>query len=572
MSIKSTARAYVRDAVTAFDRAPAEVALAVFTATLMSYSIEGNHRFEAWVQIAVGAYIAFAIAWCATLLNAMQAISWRQRWAVTVGGAVVAALYLLLVETAELESEGWRAMMLVASVTLLVLAAPAWVRSSDPPSLRLRRINGRFALRVIGIGLYGLALFAGLALALGAINKLFELKLESEIYGHTFGWIMLVLVPWVIVGGLDSYFRPLDEESDVARVVHRLTAFLVPPLLVLYYLILFVYAIRIGITGELPKNLVSPMVIAAGLLTALAAVLFDPLPDDTRAGQRALRYAPALFIPLVPLGLWALGARIGEYGWTEFRLMRVLLLVLLLVLAVLATLQLVRRRAFSLRAIPIILALPVLFAAVGPWSVFRIARHDQEARLTAALREAGVLQRAAADTARKAVPIELYQRINSLGTYIESHFGKDALNKVVRGMPRPAFIHGGLADDLGLTPFGTDTMPWVTHGALPAGTEIQLDGARMYRVSGPGGMVQVRGSRVTFNVAGGPLHTTLDTIISQTPRGRQRRDQRPLPRILLPLTDESGNQRGHLVVFEATIFQKRDSVQIQRLDGILILR
>ena len=572
MSIKSTARAYLRDAGNAFDRAPAEVALAVFTAALLSYGIEGEYRIEAWPQIAVAAYIAFATAWCATLLHAMHRISWRTRWIATALGAAVAAVYLVLVESIEPESEGWRALMLVSAITLLMLAAPAWIASDDPPSLRLRRINARFLLRLLGIGLYGVALFGGLALALAAIDNLFELKLKSEIYAHTFGWIMLVLVPWVVVGGLESYLRPLDEESDVARVVHRLTAYLVPPLLVLYYIILLLYAMRIALTGELPKNLVSPMVLAAGLLTAVAAVLFDPQPADTRAGQRALRIAPAVFILLVPLGIWALAARINEYGWTEFRLLRVLLMALLFVLAVLATIQLARRRAFDLRVLPVFLAVPVLLAAIGPWSVLNVARRDQETRLRNALAEANRIARPATEPARgRAIPSDLYARIEELGYYLEQHFGEDALRSITDRSARRDRMHSGLADALGFTPVVNDTMPWVTHGSLSPGSSVALDYGTFYRVSGPSNTTRFSGAEVTFDLPGGPYHATLADVAAKTQR-RQRRGQSNLPNEALTVRDSFAKEVGELILFEATIQQKRDSIKILRIDGILILR
>jgi hypothetical protein len=467
--------------------------------------------------------------------------------------------------------------MLVVGVVLLVFAAPAWVNSDQSPSLRLRRINGRFLLRTIAIGLYGLALFGGLALALAAIDNLFELKLHQEIYGHVFGWIMLVLVPWVIVGGLESYLEPLDRVSDVARVVHRLTSFLVPPLLVLYYGILFVYAVRIVTTGELPKNLVSPMVLAAGLLTALAAVLFDPLPDDTRTGQRILRLTPLFFVPLVPLGLWALVLRIDEYGWTEFRLLRVLALTLLFVLALLGALQFLRRRSFSLRVIPVVLGVVLLLAAVGPWSVLAIARRDQQKRLASALQEAQVdVRRAAApgDTTRRVIPRALYDRINNTATYLQAHFGVEATAAVTGLAARLHPRAESLADQLKLVAASTptDSMPSLIHGSLAVGAAVRAGESTIYRVTSSTATVFLRGTDVVFRLGGLSLHADLDTLLMYLPAGRYQRDQRPLPPLTVPVFDAGQRKRGDLVVLEAMVVQRRDSVRFDRLDGVLILR
>lgn len=573
MTIRATAHAYLRDAVTAFNRAPAEVAYAVLSAVLLSYAFEQHIQFETWLQMAAAILIAFMAAWTGTLLHAMRAIDNQRRWGLTIFGAIVGATYALLVDNLDHQAEAWRMLMLAAGVVLLTLAAPALVAADSDPSLRLRRINGRIILRAIGIGLYGLALFAGLALALAAIENLFELNLDEEIYGHTFGWIMLVLVPWVIVGGLDSYLEPLDAVSDVARVVQRLAAFLVPPLLALYYIILVLYLVRIIITGELPKNLVSPMVLAAGLLTALAIVLFDPQPADARTGQRALRWAPALFIPIAPLGLWALIVRIEQYGWTEFRLLRVLVLALLFVSAALATSQLLRRRAFALRMIPVVLAVPLLVAAIGPWSTLAIARRDQQARLTQALTEAHIDPlRATADTTPRVVPRALYERINNTGFYLQSHFGVEALADVVgRRAAQRAWM---LAEHFHLTAARNDTTPATLHGSLPAGAAVVLgDGATFYRVQVDGQKlgVSANGRRLRMIVAGRVIHAPLDSILAAMPPVRTR-EQRGLPAQAVPATDESGRVVGQLIIFEAMVQQSRDSVRVLRLDGALLIR
>ncbi|HEY0671323.1 MAG TPA: DUF4153 domain-containing protein [Longimicrobiales bacterium] len=571
MTLRSTARAYLRDAVTAFDRAPTEVGLSVLAAALLSYALE-IRAFPAWVQVGVALFITFAFAWTGTLLHALRAISWRHRWLLTVFGAVCAVLYLLLVDNLELEAEGWRALLLAAGSALLMLAAPGWVNAGSEGSLRLRRINARFLLRTIGIALYGLALFGGLALALAAIEQLFELKLDAEIYGHVFGWIMLVLVPWVVVGGLDDYVQPLDLVSDVARVAFRLVSFLVPPLVVLYFAILFVYAVRILVTGEMPKNLVSPMVLAAGLLTALAAILFDPAPADARNGARILRAAPALFLLLVPLGLWALFVRIDDYGWTEFRLLRVLLLILLFGLAVFATVQLVRRHAFTIRAIPLILGAGFILSAIGPWSVLAIARRDQQDRLADALSEAQIdpAQPLSSDTTHREVPRELYDRINDIAFYLQHHFGADALP--VAGAPATDRGMWSLADHFRLMPAADDTLPGFVYGSLPPNAAVRLAaGATVYRVTSGNPRVQLRGTQLTL-LFGAELHVSLDTLLAGRAPGRNRREQQPLPAIALPAIGVDGSQRGELIIFEAAVQRQRDSVRVDRLDGILIVR
>ena len=569
MSLKSTARAYLRDAMTAFDRAPAEVALAVLSAVLVSYAIEGEFRFEAWMQMAVGIFITFAFAWTATLLYAMGAIDMRRRWIVTSIGALAAVSYLLVVDDITHEAEMWRMFMLVVGCALLVFAAPAWATHPTDPSLRLRRINGRFVLRALGIGLYGLALFGGLALALAAVDNLFELELKEQIYAHVFGWIMLVLVPWVVVGGLESYVEPLDRVSDVARVVHRLASFLVPPLIVLYFAILFVYAARILTTGELPKNLVSPMVLAAGLLSAVAAVLFDPQPNDPRAGHRILRLAPIFFLPVAPLGFWALTTRTVEYGLTEFRLLRLIGLVLLVALAVLGAVQLVRRRPFSLRVIPALLGVAMLLSAVGPWSVLAVSRRDQQHRLNDALRAASIdpARPAPVDTTRSMIARELYERINNTAMYLQSHFGEESLPLRYNGYD--------FAGQMGLTPAVADTFPTHMYGVLPANAPVTTAAGTVYRVTENNVLVTQQDSLSIIRLRRG-YFADVTELLAQMARSMggapPRRIQGQLPARSVAVFDSTRQTRGELIILDAMAEQKKDTTRFNRIDGILIIR
>ena len=567
MSLRAHVRGYFNDALRAFDRAPLEVALAVLTAALFSYAIE-NSAPEAWVQVAVAAALALAIAWSATLLHALGSVSFVQRWLLTAVGALCGIVYYSSVDDIQRDAEGWRAFMLIGAALLLVFSVPGWYRS-DQASLRLRRINGRFLLRALGISLYGLALFGGLALALRAIAQLFELDLDGEIYGHVFGWIMLVLVPWVVAGGLYEYIRPLDEQSDIARVVQRLTSFLVPPLLVIYFIILYVYAARIAITGELPKNLVSPMVIAAGLLAALAITLFDPAPADARAGARLLRAAPPAFLPLVPLGLWAITFRIDAYGWTEFRVLRVMLLIQLGVLAALASWQVWRRRSFTLRVAPLLLGATLLFTAVGPWSVMALARRDQQARLRSALRAANVDPAAviARDTTVRIIDSTLYERINSGGAYLRSHFGEEALAEVAGAYAALEQGNWMLADNFGLAPDRSTAAHQHFFGTLPPDGAVAIANGTAYRVQ-LGGMLSADSTRLTLRLRGQTLYADVTPLIGRLTPERGR-DANYLNQSV-EVRDSAHQRRGDLIVLQLAVQRSRDSLKIHQLDGVLL--
>jgi hypothetical protein len=577
------ARRYLADAALAFERAPVEVAVAVFVAVTLSYAIEkGSTAFPAWVQVAVSAGLVLVAAWTGTLLHALGALSAARRWAVTFAGVLAAVLYARLVPDFDFEADAWRTLLVVGAAVCWLFAMPVLGRGFATPVDRVRVMNGRFLLRVLGAGLYTAALYAGLALALAAVDNLFELDLEEALYAHVAGWIFCVLAPWIVIGGLDEYVRRIDVESAVAGVIHRMSAFLVPPLLALYYLILYAYAIRIAVTGEIPKNLLSPMVIAAGVLALLALFLFEPRPDD-RTTSRALRFTPPLFVPLAALGVWAITLRVDQYGWTEFRFLRLFVLITLGLLALGATIQLLRRQRFALHIAPLALAMLLLLSAVGPWSVLSLARRNQQARLADALAAAGIAPDHTTPPAEtRTVPAEIFDPINTAARYLAQHFGPDALPPVLAVYAHDRSAVFELARHIGLQRATDDVVTGnrFVNGELANGAGVDVGGAMLYRLvvstgyTPPAGGVNARMDTMTLRMQRGTemLHADLSSLIGALDPGPGRPSgELPPAHARLDVLDASGVRRGTLIVLAISGRVEHGVLAVGRMEAMLLL-
>ncbi|MFW6079915.1 MAG: DUF4153 domain-containing protein [Gemmatimonadota bacterium] len=670
-------RRYPRDAARAFERAPVEVLLAVVVAGAFSWALEiGDAAVESWAEVAVVAVLAGAAAWTGTLLHAMGAWSSRRRRLVTAIGLAAATAYGATLLRPEPESEGWRAIALVAAAAIWVVAVPVAARGRDAGAARfddatrrLRRVGGRFLLRTAGAALYAVALFAGLALALRAVDRLFELGLRASMYGHLFGWLAFALVPWIVAGGVEDYARPEGHHAGagadrgsaegadrgpavgadvraaadagsaagsdaagragtgVGATVHRLSAYLVVPLVAIYYLILYAYAVRIGVTGELPKNLVSPLVLAAGGLGAAALLLFDPRPGHPQP-RRALRAIAPLFVPLGVLGIWAVALRVGQYGWTEFRYLRFAVLVALVALALAGTGQILRRRRLALHGIPLTLAAVLLLSAFGPWSALAVSRRSQQARLAAALEAADLSRdgRLAEPEALepRTVPNPVYDDITSTVGYLNRHFGRESLRPVLPVDELDDAALRNLAAHYGLRRAESPRAPRVVRTRLATGTTIDgPGGATIRRVSfargstaapddrprAPAGRVppSARGGETPPEAAGRPDDSERigadargDTVVVTAQPGsmvlRLRTDgtdlsadlapiarwverpsgppaQSPLPAdlALVDVVDAAGERSGRLLILDLTMDRPDDRLEPLRMDGVLLL-
>jgi hypothetical protein len=560
------------------------VSTAVVLGLAWSHAIEaGGDAFRSWAELAITAVLVLTAAWTATLLHALGAWSARRRWSVTLAGAAAAALYGAVWLDLERAAEAWRSALLLGAAVLWLVSVP-WLRSRSIGEMRA--VSGRVLLRSLGALLYAAALFVGLALALRAIDTLFELSLGSSIYGHVFGWIFLVLVPWIVIGGIADYVGP--GTSDVGGVVHRMAAFLVPPLLAIYCAILYAYAVRMGITGEVPKNLVSPLVLAAGSLATVALLLFDPRPR-TGPAARLLRAAPPLFIPLAALGVAAILMRVGQYGWTEFRLLRLVLLGVLGVLAAGAAFQLIRGRRFALHIATLGLAGVLVLAAVGPWSVSATSRRSQQQRLDRALRAADIepsapasAPAAAVAVAERTVPAAVYSDIASITTYLASHHGVRALPPALAALvPVPADAYD-VARRLGLRPVAPEEGEQeMRFGRLGHAGALEIGGLTVRRLYVAPYRGETRSGDAVAEQDGDLLRIRLDGLVLtaslgdlaaalESPRRSGAGDLAP-ERARLPVTDEAGRVRGSLLVLEINLEVGGGALRLHRLDGLLLL-
>ena len=385
--LSRTLRAYALDARVAATSAPVEVALGLLLAITLSAEVRsGAFKEDHWVRLAASAVLAFPLVFSASVLRARGVISSAARWAATAGVLAACAAFGLLWLDAERSAHGWRWFMLVDAAALVL-----GITSGIPWRGRDRRRSWAFvwrlAERLVGVALYSVALYGILAGAFAAVVNLFDLKQPQHLFTDLAGAVFFGVAPWIFVGGIHRLIAPPD---GVPVAVGRLGRWLYAPVLVIYLTILYAYALKVLATGELPKNLVSPLVIAAGMIGFVGAVLLEPVhgDDEHRGLSLLIRWMPALLLPLLPLAFWAVLERLGQYGWTEFRYLRVVILGVLSVLAVLGTVSLARRGPPLMSTIPAVLATALLLAAIGPWGALAVSKRDQTARLRAALAEA----------------------------------------------------------------------------------------------------------------------------------------------------------------------------------------
>lgn len=218
-----------------------------------------------------------------------------------------------------------------------------------------------------------------------SVNYIFDIwdHALSDIWAYNCIFSFSLLAPTLFLTLLDHFDRTRPE---IDRLGAGLLNYLLTPALLIYTVILYLYAARILFVRELPKGGVAYMVF--GYMTALTVIMaLQELLRERRYDGFFRRYS---LLSAVPLVLFWLGAmhRIGEYGLTEWR---VYLLVCGLICTV-SALLFARPRTGRYRGAA--LAAFVLFLVVAflpPLTADRIGIRSQSRRAERIARERGML-------------------------------------------------------------------------------------------------------------------------------------------------------------------------------------
>ncbi len=254
--------------------------------------------------------------------------------------------------------------LLAFALVALIPVAP-YLAGGSGESFRglLGRLTFAFLLAAIGWSLLG----GGISLVLVSLNLLFGLEVPFELYAHLAAMTALLFAPLFWLALIPRRFDlAADCRLDTlsARAVSVLGEWVAAPLILVYAVILHVYAAKCLLVGALPSGQSGWLVSGFGICLVTALVICRPFMRGARALTSAfLRHWPWLLpVPLLLLTM-ALTLRIGAYGVTPERY---LLAALALVLAIIAALQSFPRWRGDIRPMAAIPVLAMLLASFGP--------------------------------------------------------------------------------------------------------------------------------------------------------------------------------------------------------------
>lgn len=223
---------------------------------------------------------------------------------------------LLPAEIDEIHIGKWiEIFVLGISFAVALLFVPFLKRNTDPAFWNFSMhtfFQLAFACVFAGI------IFGGLSLAVFALHSLFDITIETEVYGNLAIVCFALFAPIYFLANIPTKEAKHSTEILYSKMHKILALYILTPILAIYMLILYGYLFKIIAVWELPNGWVSWLVSALALGGLLLIALLYPVQEreNNSVVKFISRWFGLLIVPLLALMTIGICRRIGDYGIT----------------------------------------------------------------------------------------------------------------------------------------------------------------------------------------------------------------------------------------------------------------
>lgn len=385
-----------REAVRRF---PFVILSGLIAATTACYAINASPA-RPWLRATQAALLGLPLFVTLALGLERRGVRGAAAWLARLAAVLIPVGYLVL-------SAGWTDTLLWTRFLhielLLHLAVAILPFTGRPADMGFWQFNRILFLRFLTGALFTAVLFLGLALALAALNPLFGIRVDEDVFLGLFFVLAFLVSPWYFAAGVPPDLRALDELDAYPTGLRVFAQFVLMPLVVVYLTLLTLYFGRVLLTRTWPSGWIGWLVSGVAVAGTLALLLVHPL--RTRGAHWVDTYHRWFYVVLLPsvgMLLAAIFQRVGQYGFTE---RRYFLLALALVLAGIAVYYAVTASR-NIRVIPATLLAATVVTLAGPWSAYAVSRRSQTGRIIDVLERNDMLEDGRAIPAQGALAAE----------------------------------------------------------------------------------------------------------------------------------------------------------------------
>jgi Domain of unknown function (DUF4153) len=328
----------------------------------------------------------------------------------------------------ELQEKEILRFIVLAIACHLALAFAPFLVDNEPNGFW--QFNKQLFLRILTALFYSHVLFLGLALALLAVDKLFNSHISTISYIRLYYVIIGIFNTLFLLSGIPEEIRRLENNKEYPKGLRIFTQFVLLPLITLYLLILYVYSAKILYTQEWPEGWVAWLVSGYSVTGILAFLLIWPLRENEnfRWIKSYIRFFNITLFPLIVLLFVAIRIRVKEYGITEQRYFIILLAIWLSLMG----LYFLFSKIKNIKIIPLTLFIACVIGAYGPVSAFEISEASQYKRLIKILENNSMLKNKKIVKPVKTLPFVDKREISASVNYLITMHGLHSIQHLFK--------------------------------------------------------------------------------------------------------------------------------------------
>jgi len=244
-------------------------------------------------------------------------------------------------------------------------------------------------LRILTSIFYSHILFAGLAIALVAIDQLFGIDIPDRRYPELWIFFAGIFTTSFFLAGIPERLNDLDGITSYPKGLKFFTQYILIPIVFIYTVILYAYVLKILVLWDLPHGWVSTLILCYSGVGIASLLLLYPIRENSENVwiKNLSRWFYVILIPLVVMLFVAIGRRLSEFGFTEGRY---LVLVIGIWLTGMIAYFIISKKK-NIKIIPISFCLLSFLVSFGPWSIFSVSEKSQVTRLEKLLAKDSIL-------------------------------------------------------------------------------------------------------------------------------------------------------------------------------------
>jgi hypothetical protein len=285
--------------------------------------------------------------------------------------------------------------------------------------------NKSLLQRILLTGLFSLTLDSGLAIAMVSVEQLFGVDIPGKRYGELGVLILGIFATWFFLADVPEDLDGLESRTDYPRFLRVFGQYILSPMLIVYFVILYAYIAKIAIEWNWPKGLVSGPIFGFAAIGISAYLILHPLRDKSEYSwiKTAARWFWIVMIPMIVVLQLAIWRRVSEYGITENRYFAFAIGLWLVVMVVYFLVS----RTKSIKVIPASMCGLLLLMSVGPWGAFSVSERSQVGRLKSLLTTNQLLIDGRVREAQGQVSSADAAQISSIVRYLHEIHGYDEI-------------------------------------------------------------------------------------------------------------------------------------------------